>query len=362
MARSVTKTTTPAELQEIVDETIKVLKDSGLGYDEKTVYAQFEQMAADLNEMSVEDWRAQWSTPAPAPAEPEPPKAPKKRSTKAVAVDPNYFWVDPKDQAFVELWMKQPAGFAHLLDTGPTGQGKTEKFKVLGQRLGIPVYIVNCPAITTPEDWIGHKDVVADEHGTRTEYRLSQHLKWVGGIDCEPGIVLYDEGNRLHPSLTNVLFSLLDRQRKVFIPELGIYAEVHPDTKFAMTANVGAGFQGTYPLDEALARRFGYRLETGVPPENEEVAILVNRTGIDEEDAKKLVQVARMVRTRVPTDLDHPISTANLLDTAVLVTAGMSILEAAEYTFVRTYADEGGATQNPRTIVRQYLSGKIGTK
>jgi len=274
-----------------------------------------------------------------------------------------YFYVDPKHMAFLKMLttMKQTGGVvANVLFTGPTGCGKTTLANEVGAEMGIPVHIVNCPSITTDEKWVGHKEFVTDADGSRTEYQLSELLRWISS----PGwkIVFFDELTRLHPTRHNLLFPLLDNQQSIWVPELDIHIEVK-DTLFWASANIGVNYTGTHRLDAALAGRFGFRMELDFPDNPAtEVKILEERTGIPKASAKTLVDIANLTRQRAKNnDLDEGVSTRNLLDASVLVAAGMPIVDAAEYTFVRFYEEEGGAASQ-RVAVRQIVTGKAAGK
>lgn len=309
----------------------------------------------------------------PKMAEPEPDEAVVSATTEEAAKEVAkrqtsttgrpYFYVDPKHMSFLKMLatMRQTGGVvANVLFTGPTGCGKTTLATEVGAEMGIPVHIVNCPSITTDEKWVGHKEFITDEKGGRTEYQLSELLRWISS----PGwkIVLFDELTRLHPTRHNLLFPLLDNQQSIWVPELDLHVEVK-DTLFWATANIGVNYTGTHRMDAALAGRFGFRLELDFPDSpTHEITILKNRTGIDSTSAKTLVDIANLTRQRARSgDLDEGVSTRNLLDASVLVAAGMSIVEAAEYTFVRFYSEEGGAASQ-RVAVRQIVTGKVPTK
>ncbi len=280
---------------------------------------------------------------------------------RATAADGPYFWEKPESVAFIEMFiaLRRDAGLvANLLITGPSGTGKTEGIMRAGNRAGIPVYKVDCASVTTADKWLGHKEF---EDGA-TKYVLSEHLKWVEAKDCEPGIVLYDEITRLHPTLHNTLLPILDGSQSVWVPELGIHIKVHPDTIFIATANIGVNYTGTHKLDGAMAGRFGYRMERDYPPQAEEEIILAKRTGVNATQAKTLVEIANLTRQRMRTgELDDAISTRNLLDCAALVAAGMPIMQATEFTFVTTFSEDGGAASQ-RTAVRQIITGKAGAR
>lgn len=303
----------------------------------------------------------------PIPVEPEPELDPEEQAAKAAAAVESlrtrqtasggrpYFYVDPKNLAFLQMMttMRMEASVvANVLFTGPTGCGKTTLAQEVGSTMGIPVHIVNCPSITTDEKWVGHKEF----RDGKTEYVLSEMLRWIS----TPGwkIVVFDELTRLHPTRHNILFPLLDQQQNIWVPELDIHVQVQ-DTLFWATANMGVGYTGTHKLDAALNGRFGYRLELDFPDKDQEVEILVQRTGIERPQAALLVDIAMLTRTKHRQgDLEESVSTRNLLDAAALVAAGMGIRDAAEYTFVKFYSEEGGASSH-RAIVRQILNGKV---
>lgn len=365
MAAPVTASTTRDEMNTIILDTIEMMKKHRVAYSEDRVRRDLMQRRAELGGFStIEELEASWA-PTPEPVvEPEPetpdpkPVAEKvKRARGGKTVDSNYFYEKETDRAVGDTWLALNSSGVkmHMLSVGPSGCGKTEGFKLVASRASVPLYKVDIPAMTTTEKFIGHKEV--NEKGTH--YVLSEHLKWVAALDCEPGIVLYDEISRAHPSLLNILLPLLDGSKRVWVPDLGIFIDVHPKTVFAATANIGVGFSGTFAMDTALHDRFGIVMERTFPPVAEEVKVLVNRTGISDADSKILVDIATQVRLKWDDGtVSKPVSTRALLDTAALVSAGMSLFDACEYTWVKKYSDDGGA-KSERTTVRAILSGKV---
>ena len=373
MAATLNKTATMAQFEAQVDETTRIITESGLASDRTKVRKDLLARFAQVNGLSVTDAEAllQSNSGAPAPAAAAPaPKAapaPAKRKTRAereaeaaAGVAP-YFWTKPEDKAFLTMWMnlRRTEGLvANLLITGPTGCGKTEGIKNAARENNLPLYKVDCASITTSDKWVGHKEV--DEKGTH--YVLSEHLRWLSADGCEPGVILYDELTRLHPSLLNILIPVLDGSQSIWVPELGVNVNVHPDTMICATANIGAGYSGTYRLDDAISGRFGYRIEQNFQPLAEEVKVLTNRTGIDDAKAKILCEIAVQTRQKVQaSDLSFAVSTRNLIDAANLVASGMSIVEACDYTFIKFYAEDAGASSE-RVIVRQIVAGKAGAR
>lgn len=265
-----------------------------------------------------------------------------KRPAQAVAapVPPSRFWVDKKNRTIIEAWLKmtrQPR--PNLLIVGPSGAGKTELLIRLGRQLDIPVYKIDCASMTTSEKWLGRRELRANDKGqVETTYVMSEHLRWLEAVDTPPGIILYDEITRLSPPLLNVLIPILDGSRSVWVPDLDRQVHVHPDTLFAATANIGAQFSGTYSLDVALADRFGIVVECYFPPARDEVLILVERSGISNDQAEKLVSFAKEARTKhVKGDISSPVSTRSLIHAALLISEGVPPIEAIRASVINRY-------------------------
>jgi MoxR-like ATPase len=362
MPAQITKDTTLAELETIIQSSVDLMKNSRLPFDETRIRKDMRQRLAEMKGVKVEDLDALEAAAAPPVVAPKPKTAKDAKDTMKrlrgqAASGRTYFYEKAEDTAVTDVWIglnRDAAVHMHMLNVGPSGCGKTEGLRLAAERSGIPFYKIDCASITTSDKWVGHKEV--DEKGTH--FVLSEHLRWLQAIDCEPGLVLYDEINRLHPSLLNILIPILDGSKSIWVPDLGTYISVHEKTLIAATANIGVGFSGTYGLDIALHDRFGLVLERNFPPLAEEVKILVNRTGIDDVSAKTLVEIAGQIRTKaIDGTVSKPVSTRALLDTAALVSAGMSVIDASEYTWVKKYPDEGGASSE-RATVRTILTGK----
>ena len=271
----------------------------------------------------------------------------------------DYFWEPKPVTAFMNLFIdlsRRGLSKGAALAIGPSGCGKTEGYTRKFIEASIDHLVVHVATITDPEKWLGHKEI--DEDGTR--FVLSDLMNHVQ----KPGATIFDEINRAHPAILNVIFSLLDGQRRVQVPELQgergepFYIYVHPEHIFVATANIGGGYDGTYKMDVALLERFPYRIPRDFPPAAEEIKVLMNRTGITKEDAEKLVWVAGKARTAWKAEkLSRPISTRTVIHWAVLVSAGMPISQAAEFSVLGQYRDESDSSEDAVQI-RAYIEGK----
>lgn len=368
MPSQVTKEATPDQIQQMAEEYQQLLSKAGVPMKVEQTIADMERRAADMNGLSVEDWKRKFEVEAASVAEaPEPKKkALKKEKVRGAVteIDHDYFYVDPKNQQQANTWMKlrQDMGLVqNLMVIGPSGCGKTELLQRLGREYGVPTYKVDCGSITTPDKWVGHKELIATEHGQETQYVKSQHLQWLGAEgDFEPGIVIYDEINRLPGPLLNTLIPILDGSQKIWVPDLGIYQEVHKKTMIAATANLGVGYTGTYSLDIALQDRFNAVMEATFAPEDEEIAILTKRAGLDEARARVLVNIARACRTKADnSELSRYVSTRALIDAAFWAAAGMKLVDACAATFIKKFSAEG-RSDSERALVELTVSGMAG--
>jgi nitric oxide reductase NorQ protein len=376
MAKPISKDLNLEDVEEVVQEFVAKVRETGIAFNEDKIRGDVKKRVADMNGLSVEDWEKKFtaaSTPVPEPVKEKTAKEKAKEVAERVkrvketasSVDGTYFWSPPEIQAVYETWMKLrlEAGIVqNLLVVGPSGSGKTEGLKRLAAAHGMPFYKVDCAAITTTDKWVGQKNITIGDKGPETRFQLSEHLRWLGAIDCEPGLLIYDEITRLHPSLLNYLIPILDGSQEVWVPDLDMYAKVHPQTIIAATANIGAQFAGTYGLDVALHDRFSVIQERAFPPRAEEIIVLQKRTGIDEKSAATLVDIGINARQKHEAGLvDRPVSTRALIDAAYWVAAGMSVFEACETTFVKKFSPEGGGNSQ-RMAVRLIVQGKAGTK
>jgi len=372
MPRQITKDVTPAEIQQLAEEYQQLLAKSNVPMKLEQTIADMERRAAEMNGMAIDEWKRKFEIAA-ASEELAEPTAKKKAVKKAAdrgtvtEIDRDYFFVEPKNHAIATTWMKlrhEMNIVMNMMVIGPSGCGKTELLQRLGRDYDVPTYKVDCASITTPDKWVGHKELVATDKGQETHYIKSMLLKWLAAEDgFAPGIVIFDEINRLPAALLNTLIPILDGSQKVWVPDLGIYSEVHKDTMIAATANIGVGYSGTHGLDIALQDRFGAIMESTFPPEDEEVRILTRRTGIDEARAKILVSIAKQARAKADNGdvLSKYVSTRGLIDCAFWVAAGMKILDAAQTTFIKKFSAEGRA-DSERAAIEILVKGMAGDK
>jgi MoxR-like ATPase len=240
--------------------------------------------------------------------------------------------------------------------TGPQGCGKTETAVYFAALYERPVYIINCAVVRENKDWFGYKTV-------KDGQVIWVESDFVRAVKMERAVILLDEFNRLHSTVVNSLMPLLDRRRQTFVDELGEMLNVAEGVVFFATTNVGHAFTGTFTMDAAHQDRFAYTIESDFLDEEDEVQVLVRKTGIIEEDARKLCQFAKNVRAKckgLGATLKDAVSTRQLLQAAMLMRQfrekRLPIKTALDFTVYPCYSADGD-TDSDRAQVRLLANG-----
>ena len=222
--------------------------------------------------------------------------------------------------------------------TGPTGTGKTDVIIRICKALDIPCRIYDMGAMMDPlTDLLG-------SHRLENGSSKFDYAKFVKDIQ-EPGVILLDELSRAPVMTNNILFPCLDDRRMlpVEIADSNGPREipVHPECTFIATANIGSEYSGTNSLDIALENRF-MMIQVDYLPKSFETKVLNIRTGIAENIAEKIVNVANAIRARyLDNSISKTISTRETLNCAELVIDGFSLIEAINYSFCEKFPKYG---------------------
>lgn len=225
---------------------------------------------------------------------------------------------------------------------GETGTGKTSVIRRLAFLREQPYVRVNMTGFTTPDDLIGSKSIKGDE--TYFEYGIITDAMNRGAI------LVLDEINATTPDCLFILHGLLDEDRRITLPN-GEIIMPHPDFRVFATCN--PDYEGTRSMNKAFLDRFPIILNIYHLPVPEEMKLIRERTGVDEQTAKELVTMATMARTEyINNKLTVFVSTRTLLNTAMLITHGLNFKDAYKLTVMRK-------TNNPdeqKVILDFYLA------
>jgi MoxR-like ATPase len=174
-------------------------------------------------------------------------------------------------------------------------------------------------------------------------------------------VIVLDEINRLNPLIVNTLLPLLDGRRQTYLEESGEKIVVGKGVVFFSTTNEGREFTGTIQLDLAQADRLCTKVECTYLQEKDESKLLNDRTSLDSESCKKLVQVANHVRRKYMSDtgdsFTQNISTRMLLNAAQKMHLGGA--KTLRYTLLSHFSDDG-KEGSERAQLLKLLQGKFG--
>jgi MoxR-like ATPase len=245
---------------------------------------------------------------------------------------------------------------------GPKGTGKTELVWDLAAAEGLGLFVFDGAGAASFSDWTGTTALITESGQTVTRFIPSSFIEAIrvdGPHGDEERLVLVDELNRAELSgALNALMPILSAG-SLYIPETGQTVRVSRNVIFMFTMNRGAVYSATITLDAALADRVQCWVRTAYLPEDEEVQLVNQRTGLKVEDAARLVRVGRRIRDVAERgEIDDGVSTRRILVAAEMVVAGMSLRDSAEVCWANGYSDDGGA-QGQRGIVMTAIEAAL---
>lgn len=269
--------------------------------------------------------------------------------TDELKVDP-HFEEDPKATMLLEYAVSNRK---NILMVGPTGCGKSSLAINVLARLKRKGEIFSCHGETSSDNLIGKPwaiiDPTTNEGITKVTYGAALRAYKFGKI------LLLEEVDMAMAGILASIQRIMEVQSNFYICNIGEEEIIEKHKLFSViaTANtIGTGendfmYAGTTPLNMAFINRFSVRYIMDYLPKEKEIKVLVNKTGIDKEIAKKMVQVANDVRDAgdpkriaagtVPggTPLVSVISTRDLIEWGdMVVNLSVDIKEAAKYAFL----------------------------
>jgi len=195
--------------------------------------------------------------------------------------------------------------------SGPAGTGKSTLAFLLASKLGRPVMLIHGNDELRGADLIGsdagyHRTKIIDNYVhsvMKTEEEV--HKSWSDSrltTACKTGSTLvYDEFTRSRAESNNVLLSVLEE--RILSAGLGTrrrngLVEVHPDFRAIFTSNPQE-YAGVHTMQDALLDRM-ITIHVDYADRQTETAITRARSGLNEEDAEKVVGLVRELRSRRP--------------------------------------------------------------
>jgi MoxR-like ATPase len=249
---------------------------------------------------------------------------------------------------------------ANTLLLGPPGCGKTASAEQLAAHLGLPYLHLNCANIREASMLFGTREVKDGKTYTRASL-------FTQTIEAGNAVVMLDEINRCAPTALNGLLTVMDGSSP-YSEDLERHIKASSGVIFMGACNIGAAYSGTFKLDKALDDRFARRLEVTYLPAQTEAELLIKRSGIGAEAAKRLVQIATQVRqehNKGSRKFSQDVSTRVLIGAAIDFAALESARKGAgpkslQFTLVNRF-DNNGESNSERTSLSMLVDGKFGS-
>ncbi len=210
----------------------------------------------------------------------------------------------------VELFEAASEAKMPMMLKGPTGCGKSRFVEYMAWKQGRPLITVAC-----------NEDMTALTRATRM------------------GALCYlDEVVEARQDTTVVIHPLTDHRRELPLDKKGELVKAHPD--FHLVISYNPGYQSLMKdLKQSTKQRFG-ALDFDYPEPEIEAEIVTRESGVSEDMANKLVQVAMRSRNLKGHGLDEGMSTRLLVYAGQLISKGIEPIAACRLTLVRPLTDD----------------------
>ncbi len=217
-----------------------------------------------------------------------------------------------------------------VLIKGPTGCGKTRFVSYMAASLGRPLYTVACHDDLTAADLVG-RHLIGSGATYWQDGPLTRAVR-------EGAICYLDEVVEARKDTTVVLHPLTDDRRILPIERTGEKLEAPPEFMLVVSYNPGYqhAFKGMKPSTRQrfVAMRFQY------PNSKLEQEVIIGETGISNEQAERLVNLANALRALKGYDLEEAASTRLLVYAATLIHSGLSMVDACRAALVEPLSDD----------------------
>jgi nitric oxide reductase NorQ protein len=245
-------------------------------------------------------------------------------------------------EIFASAWRQ---GLPILLK-GPTGCGKTRFVQTMAEELGRPLYTVACHEDLTAGDLVGRYLL----KGGETVWEDGPLTRAVR----EGAICYLDEIVEARSDTTVVIHPLADHRRELNIDRLGV--RLVAPKEFMLVISYNPGYQSVLKDLKPSTRQRMVAIELHFPNPETEEKILIQETGIDSVNAKRLVRLGQAIRQLAHEGLPEVASTRTLVSTALLIKDGVPPQEAAEAAVTGPLTDDPVAAKHLLEMMKVYMT------
>ncbi len=255
----------------------------------------------------------------------------------------NIFYLPQGDEA--ELFEQAARQQLPLMIKGPTGCGKTRLVQYMAARLGRPLRTVSCHDDLTASDLVG-RHLIGNEGTFWCDGPLTRAVR-------EGAVCYLDEVVEARRDTTVVIHPLTDERRMLPLEKTGEVLQAPPE--FMLVISYNPGYQNLLKGLKPSTRQRFVGLTLGFPPAAAEREILQRETGIDQDTAALLVDLAAALRNLQGYDLEEGASTRLLVYAAHLLGAGSNLERACRAALIEPLTDDEETQQALAQIIHARL-------
>jgi nitric oxide reductase NorQ protein len=254
---------------------------------------------------------------------------------------PFYQAVGNEIELFEYAWKNQ----LPLLIKGPTGCGKTRFIQYMAARMEQPLYTVACHDDLTSADLTGRH--LISENGTYwNDGPLTRAVR-------EGAICYLDEIVEARKDTTVVLHPLTDDRRILPLDRTGEILKA-PDN-FMLIVSYNPGYQNLLKGMKPSTRQRFVAISFDYPDAELETEIIIKETGIEKQQAEKLVAIAKALRSLKDHDLEEAASTRLLIYCATLAKDGFPFRDACTAALIEPLTDDEDTLNALHDVINAFV-------
>ena len=230
----------------------------------------------------------------------------------------------------VDLYLAAYEARMPVMVKGPTGCGKSRFIEYMAWKLNKPLITIACNEDMTASDLVGR--YLLNANGTR----------WQDGpltVAARIGAICYlDEIVEARQDTTVVIHPLTDHRRQRPLEKKGELVSAHED--FQLVISYNPGYQSLMKdLKQSTKQRFG-GIDFDYPDTEVEAEIVAHESGLNIEDAARLVQIGQSSRNLKGHGLDEGMSTRLLVYAGQLIAKGIPAESACRMALITPLTDD----------------------
>ncbi len=215
--------------------------------------------------------------------------------------------------AEIEVFRAAAARRLPVLLKGPTGCGKTRFLRHMAYELKRPLITVACHEDLSGADLVG-RFLIQDGDTVWQDGPLTLAARF--------GAICYlDEVVEARKDTVVLIHPLTDDRRQLPLDKLGTVLSAHPD--FLLVVSYNPGYQSLLKEMKPSTRQRFVALSFDFPPPEVERRVIVAESGVAQDIAAHLVELAGRARGLIEYGLSEGVSTRLLVYAAQLIAQGM---------------------------------------